>query len=161
MKKIKKKLTAIWEVLSMAEWLEGLDRNPTNDELVEWYKGDFFPMYLTGRASKYQKWNLHIVTTLEQDDGTQCKHEMQFKFDKPMSMHEVLNGATHIKIDRGGIKTRWLGVTKAWLKDLDDDFDNTWLTTKAEVTAECITELSASSVMGEKFARLIAGGIKA
>ena len=26
MKKIKKKLTAIWEVLSMAEWLEGLDR---------------------------------------------------------------------------------------------------------------------------------------
>ena len=46
---------------------------------------------------------------------------------------------------------------KAWLKDLDADFDNTWLTTKAEVTAECITELSASSVMGEKFARLIAG----
>ena len=87
MKKIKKKLTAIWEVLSMAEWLEGLDRNPTNDELMEWYKGDFFPMYLTGRASKYQKWNLHIVTTFEQDDGTQCKHEMQFKFDKPMSMH--------------------------------------------------------------------------
>lgn len=161
MKKIKKKLTAIWEVLSMAEWLDGLDRNPTNDELMEWYKGDFFPMYLTGRASKYQKWNLHIVTTLEQDDGTQCKHEMQFKFDKPMSMHEVLNGAAHIKIDRGGIKTRWLGVTKAWLKDLDADFDNTWLTTKAEVTAECITELSASSVMGEKFAKLIAGGIKA
>ena len=101
------------------------------------------------------------MTTLEQDDGTQCKHEMQFKFDKPMSMHEVLNGAAHIKIDRGGIKTRWLGVTKAWLKDLDADFDNTWLTTKAEVTAECITELSASSVMGEKFARLIAGGVKA
>ena len=41
MKKIKKKLTAIWEVLSMAEWLEGLDRNPTNDELVEWYKAVF------------------------------------------------------------------------------------------------------------------------
>ena len=33
---------------------------------------------------------------------------------------------------------------KAWLKDLDADFDNAWLTTKAEVTAECITELSAS-----------------
>ena len=25
----------------MAEWLEGLDRNPTNDELVEWYKRGF------------------------------------------------------------------------------------------------------------------------
>lgn len=155
-KKISKQLTATWEVLTMAEWLEGLDRKPTNEELVKWYGGDFFPMYLTGRTGKNQIWNLHIVTTLEQDDGTQCKHEMEFKFDKLMSMHEVLNGAEHIKIEKDGFKTRWNGVTKAWLKDLDADFDNTWLTTKAEVTATCVAELTASSIMGDKLARLIA-----
>lgn len=46
MKKTKQNLYAEWEVISMAEWLEGLGRNPTNDELIATYKGNFFPLYL-------------------------------------------------------------------------------------------------------------------
>jgi hypothetical protein len=52
-------------------------------------------------------------------------------------MHEVLNGAKHIKVDQGGIKTRWVGVTKNWIRELDTDYDDTWKATKAIARAEC------------------------
>jgi hypothetical protein len=157
MRKIKKKLTASWEIISMAEWLEKLDRNPTNDELIEWYKGDFMPMYLTRQVGKSQVWNLKIETKSKNDDGEVCEHEMNWSFDKPMSMHEVLNGANHIKIDNGGIKTRWNGVTKNWLKELDADLDDSWLAYEAKVTAWCITETTAKNIMANKFCNLIMG----
>ncbi|EXA64335.1 hypothetical protein J503_3235 [Acinetobacter baumannii 984213] len=52
MKSVKKSLVAEWEIISMAEWLEGLGREPTDQELIETYKGTFFPLYLTRRVDK-------------------------------------------------------------------------------------------------------------
>lgn len=157
MKKIKKKLTAKWEVISMAEWLEELGREPTHAELCEVYEGDFFPMYLSQQVSKNQVWHLKINTKAEHSDGTICNHEIEFKFDKPMSMFEVLNGAKHIKIEQDGFTRRWQGVTKSWLRDLDDDLGNEWIATEALVTATCIAEMTARNMMADKFARLVCG----
>lgn len=156
-RKVSKTLTAEWEVLSMADWLLELGREPTNEELCEIYKGEFFPMYLTRLVAKEQIWNLTIKTTLEHNDGTICNHEMRWAFDKPMSMHEVLNGAKHVKIERDGFKVSWVGVIKQWLKELDAEFDNEWLTTRADVVATCKAELTAKSLMADRFARLVAG----
>ncbi|HGW8356612.1 TPA: hypothetical protein ACNRNQ_003813, partial [Acinetobacter baumannii] len=63
MKSVKKSLVAEWEIISMAEWLEGLGREPTDQELIETYKGTFFPLYLTRRVDKKQIWSLTITTT--------------------------------------------------------------------------------------------------
>lgn len=156
-KNLSKTLTAEWEVLSMAEWLLEIDREPTNEELCNIYKGDFFPMYLTRHVGKDQIWSLVIKTTLEHNDGTICNHEMQWDFDKKMSMHEVLNGAKHVKIERDGFKVSWVGVTKQWIKELESEFNDEWLTVRADVVATCKAQLTAKSLMTDKFARLVAG----
>ena len=137
MKQVKKKLHAEWEVISSAEWLEKLDRNPTNEEMLQIFAGNFYPLFHVNRVNNKQVWTLKITTYLECDDGCTSECELEWKFDKPMSMHEVLNGAKHIKVDQGGIKTRWGGVTKNWIRELDTDYDDTWKATKAIARAEC------------------------
>lgn len=137
MKQIKKKLYAEWETISSAEWLENLGRDPTNEEMLQIFSGSFYPLFHANRVSNKQVWKLKITTYLECDDGCTSECEMEWEFDKPMSMHEVLNGAKHIKVDLGGIKTRWTGVTKNWIKELDADYDETWKAVKAVARAEC------------------------
>lgn len=117
MKQIKRNLHAEWEVISSAEWLEGLGRDPTNEEMLQIFEGSFYPLFNTKRVEPKQVWTLKITTYLECDDGRTSECEMEWKFDKTMSMHEVLNGAKHIKMNVGGIKTRWTGVTKNWIKN--------------------------------------------
>lgn len=97
MKQIKRNLHAEWEVISSAEWLEGLGRDPTNEEMLQIFEGSFYPLFNTKRVEPKQTWKLKITTYLECDDGTTSECEMVWKFDKPMSMHEVLNGAKHIR----------------------------------------------------------------
>lgn len=137
MKQIKKKLYAEWETISSAEWLENLGRDPTNEEMLEIFAGTFYPLFHANRVSHKQVWKLKITTYLECDDGCTSECEMEWEFDKPMSMHEVLNGAKHIKINQSGIMTRWTGVTKNWIKELDADYDETWKAVKAVARAEC------------------------
>ncbi len=137
MKQIKRKLFAEWETISSAEWLENLGRDPTNEEMLQIFAGTFYPLFHATRVSHKQVWKLKITTYLECDDGCTSECEMEWEFDKPMSMHEVLNGAKHIKVDLGGIKTRWTGVTKNWIKELDADYDETWKAVKAVARAEC------------------------
>ncbi|WP_336017466.1 hypothetical protein [Acinetobacter pittii] len=137
MKAVKKSLVAEWEIISMAEWLEGLGRDPTDQELIETYKGTFFPLYLTRRVDKKQTWSLSITTTLHGDDGTVSECEMEWKFNKPMSMNEVLNGAKHIKVQDGNFTKRWEGVTKQWLREMDKDYDDSFKAVKAVAVARC------------------------
>lgn len=138
MKQIKRSLHAEWEVISSAEWLEGLGRDPTNEEMLQIFEGSFYPLFNTKRVEPKQVWTLKITTYLECDDGRTSECEMEWKFDKTMSMHEVLNGAKHIKMNVGGIKTRWTGVTKNWIKELDADYDDSWKAVKAIARAECV-----------------------
>ena len=137
MKTTKQKLYAEWEVISSAEWLEGLGREPTDKEMRSIFNGTFYPLYHDNRVSNKQVWSLTLTTYLERDNGETSTCEMEWKFNKPMTMHEVLNGAKHIKVDNNGIKTRWIGVTKQWIKSLDDDYDDSWLAKKAVARAEC------------------------
>lgn len=121
MKKIKQKLSATWEILSTAEYVESLNRAVNDDDLKKIYQGSFVPLFLSERVERKQIWNVVIKTTAKADDGTLHEHEMEWQFDKPMSIKEVISGAKHIKLERNGIKTRWTGVSEQWINAVDED----------------------------------------
>ena len=137
MKKQKRNLYAEWEVISSAEFLENLGRNPTNEEMLQLFNGNFYPLFHDRLVETKQVWTLKITTYLERDDGCTSECELEWKFDKQMTMNEVLNGAKHIKVTKAGVKTRWIGVTKNWIKELDADYDDSWKAVKAIARAEC------------------------
>lgn len=112
MKKVKEMLSATWEILATAEFVEQLGRNPNDSELRQIYKGDFIPAMQEKRTDRKQIWQIEIVTTAKADDGTIHTHEMDWAFDKPMTMSEVLNGAKHIKVNKDGFVVRWDGVAR-------------------------------------------------
>ena len=121
MKKTKQKLSATWEILSTAEYVEGLDRDVNDDDLVKIYQGSFVPLFLAHRVDRKQIWNVVIKTTAKADDGTIHEHEMEWSFNKLMSIKEVISGAKHIKVERDGLKLRWTGVSDQWVKAVDED----------------------------------------
>ncbi|MCK4081340.1 hypothetical protein [Acinetobacter radioresistens] len=160
MKKTKQNLYAEWEVISMAEWLEGLGRNPTNDELIATYKGNFFPLYLNRQVDKKQIWTLTIQTTLQGDDGSTHEHEMEWSFNKPMSIKEVINGAKHIKVESDGIKTRWQGVSKQWLDAVDEDLKGL-TAVSAWATATCVGMVEQRNPAAVLLGKMISWGATA
>jgi len=137
MKKTKQKLSATWEILSTAEYVESLDRNVNDDDLVKIYQGSFVPLLLAHRVERKQIWNVAIKTTAKADDGALHEHEMEWSFNKPMSIKEVINGARHIKVESDGIKTRWQGVSKQWLDAVDEDLKGL-TAVSAWATATCV-----------------------
>jgi len=151
MKKIKKKLSATWEILTTAEYVEELGRDVNDDDLKLIYQGSFVPLFLANRVERKQIWNVVIRTTAKADDGAIHNHEMEWDFNKMMSIKEVISGAKHIKVDRDGIKTRWSGVSKQWIDAVDEDLKgltaiSAWAT--ATCTAVVEQENPASVLMG-------------
>lgn len=137
MKKIKQKLSATWEILSTAEYVESLDRDVNDEDLKQIYQGSFVPLFLSHRVERKQIWNVVIKTTARADDGTLHEHEMEWQFDKPMSIKEVISGAKHIKVERDGMKVRWSGVSNQWIKAVDEDLAD-MTAVSAWATATCV-----------------------
>lgn len=137
MKKTKQKLSATWEILSTAEYVESLDRDVNDDDLVKIYQGSFVPLFLAHRVDRKQIWNVVIKTTAKADDGTIHEHEMEWSFNKLMSIKEVISGAKHIKVERDGMKLRWSGVSDQWVKTVDEDLKGL-TAVSAWATATCV-----------------------
>ncbi|KAB0650131.1 hypothetical protein F7P73_17310 [Acinetobacter bohemicus] len=137
MKKTKQKLSATWEILSTAEYVESLDRDVNDDDLVKIYQGSFVPLFLAHRVDRKQIWNVVIKTTAKADDGTIHEHEMEWSFNKLMSIKEVISGAKHIKVERDGLKLRWSGVSDQWIKAVDEDLKGL-TAVSAWATATCV-----------------------
>ncbi|MEG2434538.1 MAG: hypothetical protein RSB25_23130 [Acinetobacter sp.] len=137
MKKTKQKLSATWEILSTAEYVESLDRDVNDDDLVNIYQGSFVPLFLAHRVDRKQIWNVVIKTTAKADDGTIHEHEMEWSFNKLMSIKEVISGAKHIKVERDGLKLRWSGVSDQWVKTVDEDLKGL-TAVSAWATATCV-----------------------
>ncbi|MEG1695823.1 MAG: hypothetical protein RRZ32_00340 [Acinetobacter sp.] len=137
MKKTKQKLSATWEILSTAEYVEELDRDVNDDDLVKIYQGSFVPLFLAHRVDRKQIWNVVIKTTAKADDGTIHEHEMEWSFNKLMSIKEVISGAKHIKVERDGMKLRWSGVSDQWIKAVDEDLKDL-TAVSAWATATCV-----------------------
>ena len=137
MKKTKQKLSATWEILSTAEYVEELDRDVNDDDLVKIYQGSFVPLFLAHRVDRKQIWNVVIKTTAKADDGTIHEHEMEWSFNKMMSIKEVISGAKHIKVERDGLKLRWSGVSDQWIKAVDEDLKGL-TAVSAWATATCV-----------------------
>ena len=136
MKKTKQKLSATWEILATAEYVESLDRAVNDDDLKFIYQGSFVPLLLSHRAERKQIWNIVIKTTAKSDDGVIHEHKMEWAFNKPMSIKEVIDGAKHIKVNQNGIKTRWKGIARHWLSAVDVDLKDT-TAISAWATATC------------------------
>lgn len=139
--------------------MESLDRNVNDDDLVKIYKGSFVPLLLANRVERKQIWTVAIKTTAKADDGTLHEHEMEWSFNKPMSIKEVINGAKHIKVESDGIKTRWQGVSKQWLDAVDEDLKGL-TAVSAWATATCVgmvEELNPAAV----FMNRLIGMVKA
>lgn len=137
MKKTKQKLSATWEILTTAEYVEELDRDVNDDDLVKIYQGSFVPLFLAHRVERKQIWNVVIKTTAKADDGTIHEHEMEWSFNKLMSIKEVISGAKHIKVERDGMKLRWSGVSDQWVKTVDEDLKGL-TAVSAWATATCV-----------------------
>ena len=137
MKKTKQKLSATWEILSTAEYVEELDRDVNDDDLVKIYQGSFVPLLLSNRVDRKQIWNVVIKTTAKADDGTTHEHEMEWSFNKLMSIKEVISGAKHIKVELDGLKIRWGGVSDQWVKAVDEDLKGL-TAVSAWATATCV-----------------------
>ena len=137
MKKTKQKLSATWEILSTAEYVESLDRDVNDDDLVKIYQGSFVPLFLAHRVDRKQIWNVVIKTTAKADDGTIHEHEMEWSFNKLMSIKEVISGAKHIKVERDGLKLCWSGVSDQWIKAVDEDLKGL-TAVSAWATATCV-----------------------
>ena len=137
MKKVKQKLSATWEILSTAEYVEELDRDVNDDDLIKIYQGSFVPLLLAHRVDRKQIWNVVIKTTAKADDGTIHEHEMEWSFNKLMSIKEVISGAKHIKVERDGLKLRWSGVSDQWIKAVDEDLKGL-TAVSAWATATCV-----------------------
>lgn len=115
------KMNAVWEIISTAEYVEELERDVNNADMLAIYQGNFVPLMLDERTSRKQIWNVSIITVAEHEDGTRHTHEMEWSMDKPMTMKEVLDGAKHVKVIRDGIKVRWKGLAKEWTSTVDED----------------------------------------
>lgn len=158
MKKTKQKLSATWEILSTAEYVEELDREVNDDDLIKIYQGSFVPLLLSNRVDRKQIWYVVIKTTAKADDGTIHEHEMEWSFNKMMSIKEVISGAKHIKVERDGLKVRWSGVSDQWIKAVDEDLKNL-TAVSAWATATCVgmvervnpVDKLISNVQGWKF----------
>lgn len=131
-------LTAKWEIISTAEIVETEYKDKPIDEAFfnRVYLGDFVRAYRDGRTDSKQVWNVGIVTKAKADDGTIHTHELEWQFDKPMTIREVLNGTDRFD---------WSGVTKQWLDCVDDDLkDLTAL--EAWATATCKAQVKPNFV---------------
>ena len=137
MKKTKQKLSATWEILGTDEYVESLDREINNEDLKHIYQGSFVPLFLAHRVDRKQIWNVVIKTTAKADDGTIHEHEMEWSFNKLMSIKEVISGAKHIKVERDGLKLRWSGVSDQWIKAVDEDLKDL-TAVSAWATATCV-----------------------
>ena len=146
-KLVKKNLFAKWEIISTAEIVDNEYKGKPIDEAFfdRVYGGDFVRLYRDGRAEAKQVWSLNIITTAKDDEGMIHTHEVEWTFDKPMTIREVLGGAKHIKMNSGGIKTRWAGVTKQWLDTVDQDLQG-MDAIEAWATAKCTAMVKPKSV---------------
>lgn len=158
MKKTKQKLSATWEILSTAEYVESLDRDVNDDDLVKIYQGSFVPLFLAHRVDRKQIWNVVIKTTAEADDGTIHEHEMEWSFNKLMSIKEVISGAKHIKVERDGLKLRWTGVSDQWVKTVDEDLKGL-TAVSAWATATCVgmvEQVNPAATLLNRIQRMVA-----
>lgn len=158
MKKTKQKLSATWEILSTAEYVEELDRDVNDDDLVKIYQGSFVPLFLAHRVDRKQIWNVVIKTTAKADDGTIHEHEMEWAFNKLMSIKEVISGAKHIKVERDGLKLRWSGVSDQWIKAVDEDLKGL-TAVSAWATATCVgmvEQVNPAATLLNRIQRMVA-----
>ena len=158
MKKTKQKLSATWEILSTAEYVEELDRDVNDDDLVKIYQGSFVPLFLAHRVDRKQIWNVVIKTTAKADDGTIHEHEMEWSFNKLMSIKEVISGAKHIKVERDGLKVRWSGVSDQWIKAVDEDLKGL-TAVSAWATAPCVgmvEQVNPAATLLNRIQRMVA-----
>lgn len=158
MKKTKQKLSATWEILSTAEYVEELDRDVNDDDLVKIYQGSFVPLFLAHRVDRKQIWNVVIKTTAKADDGTIHEHEMEWSFNKLMSIKEVISGAKHIKVERDGLKLRWTGVSDQWVKAVDEDLKGL-TAVSAWATATCVgmvEQVNPAATLLNRIQRMVA-----
>ena len=158
MKKTKQKLSATWEILSTAEYVEELDRDVNDDDLVKIYQGSFVPLFLAHRVDRKQIWNVVIKTTAKADDGTIHEHEMEWSFNKLMSIKEVISGAKHIKVERDGLKVRWSGVSDQWIKAVDEDLKGL-TAVSAWATATCVgmvEQVNPAATLLSRIQRMVA-----
>ena len=158
MKKTKQKLSATWEILSTAEYVEELDRDVNDDDLVKIYQGSFVPLFLAHRVDRKQIWNVVIKTTAKADDGTIHEHEMEWSFNKLMSIKEVISGAKHIKVERDGLKLRWSGVSDQGIKAVDEDLKGL-TAVSAWATATCVgmvEQVNPAATLLNRIQRMVA-----
>lgn len=137
-------LSAKWEILKTAEFvIEHFGDKPLPSHVLPHiYKGAAVPAILNGVIDSEQKWGVTIETVVQDDNGTEYPpHIVSWSIDEPLSFKDFMNGSDQVKVNRGGgLKTRWLGVGKEWIKMVDEDLSGLIAKT-AWATANCLAKI--------------------
>lgn len=156
----KHKLTAKYELISTCEFLNQINRQATNDELLKIYQGNFMPLHLQGRVSEKQCWHVSIETEFYDKEGGSYEgtHKMEFAINTPVTLREMLDGSKNVKVTCPvtNIKTRWTGVRKKWLTEVDKDLAGKHAD-KAYVTLTCHSVVKRQNVTNHLFNKLLGG----
>lgn len=157
----KHKLTAKYELISTCEFLNSINRKANDDELLQIYQGNFMPLFLQGRVSEKQCWSVLIQTEFYDKKGGSYEgtHEMQFTINQAVTLREMLDGAKNVKVTcpTTNIKTRWGGVRKEWLTEVDKDLAGKYAD-KAYVTLTCYSSVKPQNITNRLFNKLFGGG---
>ena len=142
-KKTQQKLTAFWDNQAYHE--EFLRHGDVSDEkLSEIFKGNFRSLWLEHRVESRQYWTVKIDCELL--NGEEVHNiNLEFDFDKPLSINEIIAGDKDIKKDSSGIKTRWQGVSKVLLDELDSISEDA-IIKKCDVYCESVGWVRPASV---------------
>lgn len=146
MKQRNQKVFARWEILSTFESVAekyGENKNvPASDKqfFKDHFQGNYINLLNENRIDPKQKWTVKIKAKLRLDDGQEGWHEVEFKPDTAMTVNELLKGNSKVKVNQGGIKTRWKGVTLMWIDEMESDLPGSRCL-EAWVTAECHTKV--------------------
>lgn len=145
------KVAARWEILRTVAAVNekyGMDSKVDKSDsnfYKENFSGNYIDLLFEDRINPCQLWRVEILTKAKESDGTVHFHTLEFDLNSRMSLHDVLKGNSKVKLDNGGFKVKWRGVTAMWLDEVDRDLtDMTCI--EAWVTASCVAEVKPKNI---------------
>ena len=147
----KTKVAARWEILSTVAAVNkkyGMDSKvdkSDRDFYKDNFSGNYIDLLFENRINPCQIWHVEILTKAKESNGSIHYHTLEFDLNHSMSLHDVLKGKNKVKLDNGGFKVKWRGVTAMWLDEVDKDLVD-MTCTEAWVTASCSAEVKRENI---------------
>ena len=119
-------LNAVWEIIETAQFIDHLDKSRKSLEpltLTHIYRGNLMPCILDKRIDEKQVFTLKIEIDYD-ENGEPQKDTLEWEFETPMTLRQVLKGNSEMFVEEAGIKTIWQGVQHEWSNYVRKNFSH-------------------------------------